>query len=228
MELLGKEIRQATKDKFEAELAGRVTIHHFTQEPSLLALPESQRSQECFFCQETLQLMEEVAQLSDKIDLKVHIHKNEPEKAAAFGIDKIPGTVIMGDKDHGIRIYGIPTGYEYTSLLEAIIDVSKGTTGLDPKTKEALRAVDKNVHIQVFVTPTCPYCSLAVRLGHQFALESPFITADMIESNEFPELSDKFHVLGVPKTVINETVFLEGAVPEDVFLENVLKAVSIS
>lgn len=95
---------------------------------------------------------------------------------------------------------------------------------LSQKTKDALKAIDKDIHIQVFVTPTCPYCPLAVRLGHQFALESSHIKADKVESSEFPHLTQKYNVFGVPKTVINDAFSVEGAVPEEIFLENVLKA----
>ncbi len=65
---------------------------------------------------------------------------------------------------------------------------------------------------------------MAVRLGHQFALESSRIRADMVESTEFPHLAQRYNIFGVPKTVVNENVFIEGAVPEETFLEHVLKA----
>jgi glutaredoxin-like protein len=132
--------------------------------------------------------------------------------------------VEMVSKDHGIRFYGIPSGYEYTSLIEAIVDVSKGTTELGPKTRESLRTIGQDVRIQVFVTPTCPYCTVAVRLGHQNAVESPRVRCDMLEATEFPHLAQKYAVYGVPKTVINERVTMDGAVSEEVFLANVLKA----
>jgi len=224
MAMLGKDVRNATKKRFDAELVDKVTVLHFTGEQNRLILPDSQRSQDGFFCKETRQLLEEVASLSDKIDLRILDFKAEAEKAAARGIDMIPATVLAGARDYGIRFFGIPSGYEYTSLLEALIDVSKGTTSLSAKTKEALKTVGRDIHIQVFITPTCVYCSRAVRLAHQFALESPFIQADMIESQEFPKLADRFNVRGVPKTVIDGTHAIEGAVPEDVFLEHVLKA----
>lgn len=224
MAMLGKDVRNATKKRFDAELVDKVTVLHFTGKQNRLILPDSQRSQDGFFCKETRQLLEEVASLSDKIDLRILDFKAEAEKAAARGIDMIPATVLAGARDYGIRFFGIPSGYEYTSLLEALIDVSKGTTSLSAKTKEALKTVGRDIHIQVFITPTCVYCSRAVRLAHQFALESPFIQADMIESQEFPKLADRFNVRGVPKTVIDGTHAIEGAVPEDVFLEHVLKA----
>jgi glutaredoxin-like protein len=226
MAMLGKDVRDATQKKFDAELVEKVTMLHFTGEPSRLVLPESQGSQDGFFCKETRRLLEEVASLSDKIDLRILDFKAEAEKAAALGIDMIPATVLAGAREYGIRFFGIPSGYEYTSLLEALIDVSKGVTSLAPKTKEALKTVDRDIHIQVFITPTCVYCSRAVRLAHQFALESPFIKADMIESQEFPKLADRFNVRGVPKTVINGTSAIEGAVPEDVFLDHVLKTLA--
>jgi len=226
MAMLGKDVRDETRKKFDAELVDKVTMLHFTGKPSRLVLPESQRSQDGFFCKETRQLLEEVASLSDKIDLRIFDFKAEAEKAAARGIDMIPATVLAGARDYGIRFFGIPSGYEYTSLLEALIDVSKGTTSLSAKTKEALKTVGRDIHIQVFITPTCVYCSRAVRLAHQFALESPFIQADMIESQEFPKLADRFNVRGVPKTVIDGTHAIEGAVPEDVFLDHVLKALA--
>ena len=226
MEILSQEVRQATQTKFDADLENKVTILHFSQEPSRLVLPDYLKSQDCFFCKETKQLLEEVKGLSDKIELVVYDFIADKEKAAEYGIDKIPGTVIIGEKDYGVRFFGIPSGYEYTSLIEAITDVSRRRTELSQPTRDAIKAIDRAVHIQVFVTPTCPYCTTAVRLGHQFAMESPWIKADMVESTEFPHLANKFNVYGVPKTVVNETVTFEGAVPEEEFLARVLEAVS--
>jgi glutaredoxin-like protein len=225
MDILNNEVRLATKKKFDEEMGGMVTLLHFTQEPGRLVLPDSLKGQECLFCRETKQLLEEVSSLSEKVELQVFDFSADKDKAAEFGIDKIPALVIMGEKDHGIRFYGIPSGYEYTSLVEAIVDVSRGQTSLSDKTKETLRVLDKDIHLQVFVTPTCPYCSISVRLAHQFALESVHIKADMLEATEFPHLSDRFSVMGVPKTVINGQAYIEGALPEDRFLAEILKAV---
>jgi glutaredoxin-like protein len=225
MDILKNEVRLATKKKFEEEMTGKVALLHFTQEPSRLVLPDSLKGQECLFCRETKQLLEEVSSLSEMIELQVFDFSADKDKAAEFEIDKIPALVIMGEKDHGIRFYGIPSGYEYTSLIEAMVDVSRGRTSLSDKTKEALRALDKDIHLQVFVTPTCPYCSISVRLAHQFALESIHIKADMLEATEFPHLSNRFGVMGVPKTVINGQSFIEGALPEDQYLSEILKVV---
>ncbi len=223
MDILNKEVKEATKKKFDSQMESKVTLLFFTQEPSRLILPEHLKGQECLFCKETKELLKEISDLSDKIELVVYDFLGDKEKAAEYRIDKIPATVVMGRQDYGIRFFGIPSGYEYTSLIESIVDVSREKTGLSQKTKDALKAVDKDIHIQIFVTPTCPYCTVAVRLAHQFALESPRVKAEMVESTEFPHLARKYDVFGVPKTVINEKFFLDGAVPEDTFLEHVLK-----
>jgi glutaredoxin-like protein len=226
MEILSRDVREATRTKFEGELAGSVRLIFFAQEPIRLILPGGPTDMACTYGRETRALLEEVAALSPKINLTEYDFQSAKERAAEFRIDKVPAIVVQGERDTGIRFYGIPSGYEYQSLIGAIIDVSRGTTALAETTKEVLKSVDRPLHIQVFVTPTCAHCSRAVRLAHQFALESPFITADCLESTEFPRIADRFHVRGVPKIVINDVLSFEGAVPEAVFLENVLKALA--
>lgn len=226
MEILSNDIVEATKKKFDEELINKVTLIHFTQESGRLVVPDYLKGQECVFCKETKALLNEVSALSEKIELVIYDFVADKEKASEFEVEKIPATILSGKENYGIRFFGIPSGYEYTSFIEAIIDVSKGKADLDQKTIDALKSVDKDIHIQVFVTPTCPYCTMAVRLGHQFALESPRIKADMVESTEFPHLAQRYNISGVPKTVINESSFIDGAVPEETFLEQVLKASS--
>jgi alkyl hydroperoxide reductase subunit AhpF len=133
--------RASVRDRF-AELTGPVRIVNFTQE------------MECQFCRETRSLMEEVAALSDKIDVEVHDFAAEPEAAAELGVDRIPATVLVGDRDRGVRFLGIPAGYEFASLVEGIALVSSGDSGLSPASRDRLAALASPVHLQVFVTPT--------------------------------------------------------------------------
>lgn len=216
MALISEKDAQHLKEEFEKSLENPVKLVMFTQE------------HECQFCSETRQIVEEVAALSDKINAEVFDLISDKAMAELYNVDKIPAIVVLGqedgnDRDYGIRFYGIPSGYEFTSVIEDILDVSKGESGLQDRTKEAVAGITEPVHLQVFVTPTCPYCPQAVRLAHKLAIESEFITADMVEAIEFPHLSNKYHVHGVPRTVINETVHQEGAVPEPMLLEKVLE-----
>ncbi|MEO0198561.1 MAG: thioredoxin family protein [candidate division WOR-3 bacterium] len=204
-----KEIREMFK-----ELANPVKIINFTQ------------TLECTYCRETRQILEEVAELSDKIQLEILNHMENRDKADAYGIENhIPAIIIEGEKDYGIRYYGIPSGYEFSTLLEDIIMVSKRDSGLKQDTKAKLSTLLKPVHIKVFVTPTCPYCPSAAITAHKMALESDMIKAEVFEAIEFPFLAQKYGVYGVPKVVINESTSFEGALPEEMFLDYVLKAV---
>ena len=134
-------------------------------------------------------------------------------------MDKIPAIVVVGAKDYGVRFYGIPSGYEFTSVLDGIKTVAAGQVELMPETLAFLEELEEPLHLQVFITPTCPYCPLAVMLAHHLAIASDKVTADMVEAIEFPHLAQKYSVMGVPRSVINETVHVEGAAPEPMLLE---------
>jgi glutaredoxin-like protein len=109
---------------------------------------------ECQYCRETRQLLEEVASLSDKLALEVYNFLTDKGKADEYKVDKIPATVLLGERDHGLRFYGIPAGYEFATLLEDIVMVSQGDSGLSPASREKLRAVADPLHLEVYVTPT--------------------------------------------------------------------------
>jgi len=180
----------------------------------------------CASCSDTLQLLEETASLSDKIEVETYDLEKNADIAADYNINRSPTVVVQADQDTGIRFYGIPSGYEYSTLIEDIIDLGTGTISLAPETKDALAHLAEPVHIQVFVTPSCPYCPKAVRMAHLMAMESEHVTADMVMANEFPQLSSKYSVMAVPKIIINEDTSFEGAIPEDDYVSFVAKAVS--
>jgi len=184
------------------------------------------KEDDCASCSDTLQLLEETASLSEKIEVVTHDLTRDSETAATYNVDRAPTVVIQGNKDIGIRLYGMPSGYEFSTLIEDIIDLGTGTISLAPATKDALAQLAEPVHIQVFVTPSCPYCPKAVRMAHMMAMESDKVTADMVMANEFPQLSSQYNVMAVPKIVINEDTSFEGAIPEDDYVSFVAKATS--
>ena len=150
MALISQENQDLLRDKFDKELGGDVSVTVFTEGDST---PGS-TSQDCQFCKETKQLMEEIAGLSPKIHLQVADIASDHDRASQLGVDKVPAIVVDGAGTAGIKYYGIPSGYEFGSLIEDIVDVSKGETNLSDQTKQALQGLGKDVHIQVFVTAT--------------------------------------------------------------------------
>lgn len=166
--------------------------------------------------------MEEISALSDKIKLEVYDFLKDKDMVEKYKVDKIPANLIMGEIDYGIRFYGMPAGYEFSTLLETIRLVSNRDSGLDLALKEKIKMIAKPVNIKVFVTLTCPYCPQAAINAFKCAMESSLVTAETINAQEFPHLSQRFSVFAVPKTVINDTIQFEGALPESVLLEKIL------
>jgi alkyl hydroperoxide reductase subunit AhpF len=119
-----------------------VKLVHFTQELNLELGAE------------TLQLVKELAALSDKLSLQVFNFLLDKPKVTEYRVDKVPATVVRNGKDYGIRFYGIPAGYEFSTLLDAILAVSKGDSGLLVTSRNKLAQLTQPLHLEVFVTPT--------------------------------------------------------------------------
>ena len=141
MALIGEDDAQEIRERLK-EMVNPVKLVHFTQELNLE------------YGREAKELLEELTALSDKLSVEVYNFLLDKEKVAEYNVDKVPATAVRDGKDYGIRFYGLPAGYEFSALLDAIIDVSKGDSGLGPESKEKLGKVTQPVHLEVFVTPT--------------------------------------------------------------------------
>ena len=211
MPLLSAQDR-ATVQKHLEKLAHQVTLLFFTQ---TIGAPETVHI--------ARQVIGELPELNDKITIEEVNLVLDRERAAQFGIEYIPAIVLLRDgADTRMRFLGAPAGYEFMSLVEAVTLAGTEDSGLQESSKELLRDVKSPLDIKVFVTPTCVYCPRAVTTAHRMAVESPFITATCIEATEFPELSRRYQVTGVPKSVANGNEIL-GALPEEDFVSGLLK-----
>jgi glutaredoxin-like protein len=145
-ELLNDDVRDQIREIF-AQLKEPVQVLFFGSE------------NDCQYCDDTRQLVEEVTSLSEKLDLSVHDFEGERELAQQYRVDKVPGLVLAGRDgdqilDYGIRYAGIPSGHEFSSLIHDLVLVSGRDSGLSKQTREFLATLDKPIHLQVFVTPT--------------------------------------------------------------------------
>jgi glutaredoxin-like protein len=228
MALISEKDKELIKKKLDSELVNPVKIVHFTQSKAGIVLPESISVPSCPYCAEALELVTEVSKLSDKITLEVHDWYEE--ERGKYQVSLLPTTAVLSqDKDPGIRFLGMISGYEFASLLETMIMVSRGNTRLSEATRAKIRSgITKPVDIKVFITPTCPYCPTAVLLAHQIAMESPLVNSAMVEAVEFPDLANRYQVYAVPKTVVNDLYSFEGALTESAFVDQVIKALEVS
>ncbi len=178
----------------------------------------------CQYCSVASAIAQEVAELHPLIHFEEH--RVGDDLAQEYGLEHAP-TVVITDKDRyggRIRYVGLPSGYEFSSMIEDIVDVSRRTAEVSEEVRMKLEKIDKPVTIQIFVTPTCPYCPRAVRTAHRFAILNENVTGEMVEAMEFPEWADRWKVMSVPHIVINEDVQFIGAYPDEQYIDYVVQA----
>ena len=142
MALINDEIAAELREAFAA-LKDPVRLAVFSQ---ALADPASE---------EVRRLVEELAALDPRLRAESANFVLDKERVEALGIERIPAIAVLGDaRDYGVRFYGTPAGYEFGSLIDAILDVSAGASQLSEETKTALAALDRDVRVRVFSTPT--------------------------------------------------------------------------
>ena len=194
-----------------SKLQGDVTIVYFTEVVN------------CRHCRQERELLIELADLSHKLHLEVYNFTADRDVADQYEIDKVPGFVLVGKKDYGIRYFGMPSDFEFQALLEDLVRVSSGQSGLSPDIAKRLDSVSSPLHLEVLTTPGCPFSARAMRLVHQMAMENDFITGDVVNVDDFPEVAKGYKVLAAPTVVVNEDYLFYGAFEEPEFVENVLR-----
>ncbi len=162
----------------------------------------------------TLGFLSELAELNPRIKLEVNAH--DSELAGKENISSYPYILLGYDKGFHIEFMGSPAGYEARTLIDDIIMLGTGESGLSTSAKGKIKEVLRKSTMHVFVTPQCPYCPGAVKLAHAFAFENKLIRGICVEATENAEISDRFNVSSVPQTVLNESqkhIYI-GAQPE--------------
>jgi glutaredoxin-like protein len=143
--------RAAISQMFEENLVDPVRLVFFTIPKSMLYVPGRA---DCETCDDVQHLVEEIVDVSDKLTLEVHNLQQEPEVASRYGVAEVPTLILFGPESGGVRYLGAPAGYEFSTLLQDIQQISKGETKLSDETREALAGIEEPLHIRVFVTPT--------------------------------------------------------------------------
>lgn len=181
---------------------------------------------QCPSCSDTEMILRELGALSDRLKIEFLNPLTDGARAAADGVDRVPALVISDGTHARVRFFGTPSGYEFSSLLTCIMDTGTDGRTVSESTMEFLNGLTTNLDISVFVTPTCPHCPSAAVLSSRLAAASDRVVSSVIEANEFEELSRKYRVQGVPRTVINERFFAEGSMPESMMVSALSRAMT--
>ena len=151
MAIISDRDQEFLRKHFEENITSSVEIVMFTERSSPLIIPGKQP---CETCEQTEELLKEVAELSDNIDLTVLDIGSADKEAAAHGIDRVPAFVLKGAARGSVRFFGIPAGYEFSGFIADLVDTASGTTDLSDDTRSFLASLTEEINIKVFTTPT--------------------------------------------------------------------------
>lgn len=150
MPLIPEKDQEQLRKLFAAQPESPVRLDFYTREATVPGEP----GKECLTCNETRQLLEELVALSDKLELSVHDVAVPGQPAPETGTEELPVIAFAGENKGMLRFIGAPAGYESSTLIEDLVNVSRGTTALQFHSREVLAGLKSPVHIKVFVTPT--------------------------------------------------------------------------
>jgi thioredoxin len=211
-QLIDERSRKELEKKFQRELENEVGL-------SVFVGPENKE-----YCDFTVQLCEELSELDSRIS--VTVYQDSDEEMVRLAITRTPTVLIGWNQGYKVKYTGAPAGQEAGGFIETISLVSRGESGLQGDSRAKLQNIDRDVSIQVYVTPNCPYCPRAVLLAHQVAIESKgWVQSECVEASQNMDLATQFNVSSVPQQVINEDMdsVSIGVQPEAKFIDDVLR-----
>lgn len=222
MALMDEKTKEQVRERLARKLAGPVELRLYRRPDSgRLILPGGLGCQTCDAAEELASALVEAA--PDELRLTIVDVSQE-----AAGVEAVPSlTVGRPGEDARITFQGLPAGYEFATLLDAVERTSVSGGELSPDLAGRLAELESEVELMVFVTPTCPYCPRAASLANRMALASPHVRSLVVEANEYPELSDRYEVQGVPRTVVNRSGAFVGALPDAMFVDSVLRLAAV-
>ncbi len=209
-EIIPDDVKQTIKATFQETLKEDVIIEVFT---------ESGKNDQ--FNEAAVALVRSLAPLSEK--LKVSFHAIGDERAVKRNVTRSPSILIAPDK-YRIRFTGAPVGEEGRSFFTAIIMASTGKPLLSEQSvKQIAEQLNEKRDIQVFVSPTCPYCPLQVLSAFSAAMVKPdLVSAEAVEIYENRDLAESLGSLAVPQTFMNNTFTGAGLQPEPLFMGSLM------
>jgi|SRR5919201_1921503 glutaredoxin-like protein len=218
MSIVGPQVENQLRSRFAGSLDADVVITLYVRSQASSRLVLVSGASASGTSNETRELAEALVAAADgKVRLDV---VEVPLGATGEELPRM--TIARVGETPRIEFRGLPSGYEFATLVDAVERVSSGHQ-LSPESAESLAALEREIEVMVFVTPTCQYCPSAASVANRMAVASERVRAVTVEANEFPALSARFGVQGVPMTVVNGEASFVGALPEPAFVSRVLE-----
>ncbi|HIP66279.1 MAG TPA: glutaredoxin [Pyrodictium sp.] len=212
---IDRETREAIREALQ-DMRDPVDIHVFIDD-------------DCITCKETLKLVKVLKEEAPNNLIRVHLHHRQIDEEVfrKHGVERVPSLTLL---DGVIKYVGTPAGEEIRGLIETIIRISQKDSGLDDTTIAKIKDLREGVHVEVIVTPQCPYCPYASLLVNMFAFEAwragnrTFI-AETVEAFENPDIADRYNVTNVPAIAVNGILIFVGVPYEEDLVERIYDVV---
>lgn len=176
----------------------------------------------CEYCRDVEDLMSELVSLTNRLSLTVLDFDEDRDDAEKYGVKAVPAIIPLGERNCGITYYGMPGGYEFASLLQALLSISSDTIRLSDDSLERISALRNEVGIEAFVTTTSIHCSEMTSTLYQLSLASEHVSIDVYEAPEFPAEVERYGIDSVPSIVLNKSKVLVGVMPEAELVDAIL------
>jgi len=181
----------------------------------------------CRYCDNTIKLVEALASASARVSSPPLLNYVVVERGVnsdlfeKFGISRIPSIAMI---EGYIKYTGMPAGEELRGLIETIIRLSTGDSGLSERSMKKISELKAPVYVEVIVTPTCPYCPYVALMANMIAYEAykagnKAVISDIVEAYENPDIADSYNIMSVPAVAINKQMAFVGLPYEEQFVD---------
>ena len=209
--------------QLKSDLVGSVTLLVLKRPVSPILLPGQEPNSDADEMYDAEQIVRKLAALSPQIIADIRNVQEETGLAESLDVEELPMLSVSTQGENRVRFIGVPTGNLFEGLLEAVRRASTGENEMPVDLLRDLGRITGDVHLRVFVTPTCPACRPAIKSAHCMALASQSIRADVIDATAFLDLGRRFEIHSVPTIVLNDRLSV-GRISDDKLLEVVLHA----
>ena len=213
--LIREEDRRFLTSQFRKKLKKPVTLIVFTSS-----------DKECMYCEKAVEIINEVSSLNDRIMTLRYSFENDKEMIEKYQVKKYPAIIVTSEnvEDGRVVFYGLPSGYEFGSLIESIESASMDQPEVADKAREIISGIIEPVKITVYITPSCQYCPRASTMANKFAILNHNIRSEIVEILEFGKEDEIKDIEKVPYIRVNDRITVIGTHTEEQFAEFVMEA----
>ncbi|MFB0900801.1 MAG: hypothetical protein QMB22_02190 [Dehalococcoidia bacterium] len=218
---MDNQIKQGIFNHLSQSLAGQVSLDVWLQNKEKIARIDQD---ECLHCKDVKEVSKEISNLHPGISLTYYDLEKHADRAIDADIQVHPTTILRGNA-RTIKFIGFWWGALFPAFLDLLVTIGNGIPVMDEKSKKIISAIDKNINIDLFVSPFENLSTNQMIILANFAVLSKKIQLTIYEMSEFPILANKKNISKLPAMDINNNR-IDGSLEEKELAEQLEKIAS--